>query len=295
MFTWICPKCGREVPPAYSDCPNCVQREAAKAASVPVEPPPPAGPPFYQAPVAPPPVAAPPPPQGPVPPWATAPPPAPQAPTYSAPPAAPTYYAPPPPPQPVYAAPQPAVAQPMPAAPNFGGGAYAPAPPRTPAKSLPGWLVGILAVVGIGAVLAVLYVYVLPSKKSETVAATSGAAQMTSVPAAGGASHGVNHGANPLAKFLEIAGVRVSDDAKGKLHVHFVVVNHSSADLPELSMNVIVKAGDKPFIEIPVKVPSIGPFESKDLESTAKSSLKGYELPDWQFLKADFEITSAAQ
>ena len=23
MFTWICPKCGKEVPPAYSDCPNC--------------------------------------------------------------------------------------------------------------------------------------------------------------------------------------------------------------------------------------------------------------------------------
>jgi hypothetical protein len=23
MFTWICPKCGNEVPPAYSECPNC--------------------------------------------------------------------------------------------------------------------------------------------------------------------------------------------------------------------------------------------------------------------------------
>lgn len=23
MFTWICPKCGKEVPPSYSECPNC--------------------------------------------------------------------------------------------------------------------------------------------------------------------------------------------------------------------------------------------------------------------------------
>src|ERR1051326_2885448 len=23
MFTWICPKCGREVPPAYNECPDC--------------------------------------------------------------------------------------------------------------------------------------------------------------------------------------------------------------------------------------------------------------------------------
>lgn len=32
MFTWICPQCGREVPPAYNDCPDC----SKKAAAVPV-------------------------------------------------------------------------------------------------------------------------------------------------------------------------------------------------------------------------------------------------------------------
>jgi hypothetical protein len=35
MFTWICPKCGKEVPPAYSECPNC----SAKEQAVPVEQP----------------------------------------------------------------------------------------------------------------------------------------------------------------------------------------------------------------------------------------------------------------
>src|ERR1700722_17355119 len=40
MFTWICPTCGREVPPAYDACPDC----AAKAKSgeqAPASPPPP--------------------------------------------------------------------------------------------------------------------------------------------------------------------------------------------------------------------------------------------------------------
>src|SRR4051794_3434197 len=29
MFTWICPKCGREVPPAYNECPDCDPKNPA--------------------------------------------------------------------------------------------------------------------------------------------------------------------------------------------------------------------------------------------------------------------------
>jgi hypothetical protein len=36
MFTWICPKCGREVPPAYDDCPDCAAQ--ANAGTQPGEP-----------------------------------------------------------------------------------------------------------------------------------------------------------------------------------------------------------------------------------------------------------------
>jgi hypothetical protein len=28
MFTWICPKCGREVPPSYDECPDCAPKPA---------------------------------------------------------------------------------------------------------------------------------------------------------------------------------------------------------------------------------------------------------------------------
>src|ERR1700690_3678472 len=46
MFTWICPKCGKEVPPAYSECPNCAALENKPSTMAPLtqEPPPAASP-----------------------------------------------------------------------------------------------------------------------------------------------------------------------------------------------------------------------------------------------------------
>jgi hypothetical protein len=40
------------------------------------------------------------------------------------------------------------------------------------------------------------------------------------------------------------------------------------------------------------KVPSLGPEEIQDVTATAATKLRIYELPDWQFIKAEFEITS---
>ena len=34
MFTWICPQCGREVPPAYNDCPDCSPQKPKEPAPV---------------------------------------------------------------------------------------------------------------------------------------------------------------------------------------------------------------------------------------------------------------------
>jgi hypothetical protein len=37
MFTWICPQCGREVPPAYTECPDC-SKKSAETATPPPQP-----------------------------------------------------------------------------------------------------------------------------------------------------------------------------------------------------------------------------------------------------------------
>ncbi len=35
MFTWICPQCGREVPPAYTECPDCTRKSQPVATAAP--------------------------------------------------------------------------------------------------------------------------------------------------------------------------------------------------------------------------------------------------------------------
>ncbi len=106
-------------------------------------------------------------------------------------------------------------------------------------------------------------------------------------------------GKNPLAKYLEIAGFRVSEGGAGKLSVKFAVINHSDADIGDLAMKVkltttAAKPEDPPIAEFDAKVPALGPLETKDAVGTATTKLRVYELPDWQFLKAEAEITSPA-
>src|SRR5579859_5151981 len=123
MFSWICPQCGREVPPSYTECPDCKAREAAA--------PPPQQPVYQTAPPQQPAYQAPP------------------QPPYNAPPQQPVYQAPPqqayqaPPQQPGYQAPPPAYQQGAYAPPQQPVPAYAPPRPRG-GPALPTWLLTVL-------------------------------------------------------------------------------------------------------------------------------------------------------
>ncbi len=106
-------------------------------------------------------------------------------------------------------------------------------------------------------------------------------------------------GKHPLAKFIELAGFRLTLEKGGQLKAKFSAINHSDADLPELGVHVRIvttaaKPGDPPVAEFDAKVPGLGPYEDHDVEATAATQLKAYEFPDWQFLRADFDITSPA-
>jgi hypothetical protein len=102
---------------------------------------------------------------------------------------------------------------------------------------------------------------------------------------------------HPLAKYVELSGFRISEAGGGKIRVKFVVINHSEADIGDLGVKVRLttssaKPDDPPIAEFDVKVPSVGPEEIQDVSATMASKLRVYELPDWQFIKAEFEITS---
>jgi hypothetical protein len=100
---------------------------------------------------------------------------------------------------------------------------------------------------------------------------------------------------NPYAKYLELVGFRIIEKSSGHLEVRFGVVNHSEADLGELKMDVNVrtttaKPDDPPLITFSSKV-SLGPSDLKLVTVDVPTKLRVYELPDWQFLKPDFQLT----
>ncbi|MEN6603543.1 MAG: hypothetical protein ABFD86_14110, partial [Bryobacteraceae bacterium] len=79
--------------------------------------------------------------------------------------------------------------------------------------------------------------------------------------------------------------------------VTFLVVNHSGADIANLGGTLTLKPrgarpDQTPLASFEFKLPSLGPYESKELKDTVRSSMRAYELPDWQFLDADLELTS---
>lgn len=148
-------------------------------------------------------------------------------------------------------------------------------------------LVGALATLGVIALLALLYIYVLPQGGS---AAEKTAEEELEQPAA--ATPAASPGAHPLAKHLELTGVRIGESSGGRVRIQFLVVNHSGASLPELDLGVTILSSGREFFDFPVKLNSLGPYESKDMSVSVRSTLKPYEMPDWQLVRPQFVITS---
>jgi hypothetical protein len=213
MFTWICPKCGTEVPPSHSECPNCSSAAAEE-----------------------------------------------QKP----------------------AAPQ-AAAAPVQAAAPAQAAARTPARPSS-GMHMPGWVVSILFGVLFVVVLAGgFWLYSSRHKAGDTAPAQAPAPFQAPQPSAAAP--------DPVLKNLEITGLRLTEDSRHRAFVQFVVVNHSAADLGDVSANVALKAGTGPRSEEPVGTfafkTTLGPYESRDIKAPLNTKLRVYELPDWQFLRPE--------
>ncbi len=269
MFTWICPQCGKEVPPAYNDCPDC-SNKAAPAGGVPVSAP-------EANPSAPPPAYAPQQPPA-------------QQPYYQQPPQPQQAYYPPPqqgqPAQPYYPQqPQQAPQQPPP-------GYYG--QPAAPARgmNLPVWVMTILFALAIaGVVFGLIWMF-----STNRGSAGNGPAPIASVE-----SPAAKPGAktNPLQKYIEISGVRFVEDPKKKTTLaKFVIVNHSTADINGLAGNVTIWARTQKSEEDAQGTFSfntnLAPMESKEMSVPLNTKRKIYELGDWQNLTPDVQITAPA-
>lgn len=296
MFSWICPQCGRDVPPSQTDCPFCAERaqEAAAAAALaptaplqqpgawpqpmPAQPLPQQQPTWQQAP--------------PAPAW-QAPAPPPQQPPYTpqpqyAPP--PQQYAPPPPPQPQYAPPPPPQYPPQyaqqPPAPAPAPAAWTLPPERT---GPPMWMMIVGSALAFLLVIGGIYWAVQHfSGGSSTPAEKAGLENP--------ADASKQKVSNPLQKYVEVVGIRMLSE-KGKPVAKFVVVNHSAADISNLQANVTLWASTSRSEEDSVgsfsfDIGNLAANESKEMTEPLKTKLKMYELPDWQNATAEIQITS---
>jgi hypothetical protein len=141
----------------------------------------------------------------------------------------------------------------------------------------------------LGAYYAVQYF-----KKEPAATAQNEAPVLENPPAASSTAAGRT---NPLWKQIEVVGLRLTQNKAKKTEVRFVVVNHSGAEIQDLAMKVNLQARTSKKDEEPVgsfsfKLPLLGPYESKEMSSIVDTKLKVYELPDWQNLQEQLQITS---
>jgi len=272
MFTWICPKCGREVPPSYNECPDCT---AQLAAATPVAAPPDPAESLkdtrtlWQSPLDP---DAPPPPLRQT--FRPAPePPPPPAAVQPAPPAPPAY--------------EPAHAQSA----LFATPEPTPPPRQRGGQNLPTWVLAVLfavAFLGLG-----LGVFTLATRSKTAAREVAASTNVDSPAAKPGAK------VNALQKYIEISGVRFSQDKGAKtINVSFVLVNHSDTDVDRLTGNVTVWGRTRNSEEDAVGtfsfMTSIPAEQSKELVLPFNTKLKFIELPDWQNVTVDVQITGPA-
>jgi hypothetical protein len=163
-----------------------------------------------------------------------------------------------------------------------------PVPVRPASSGLPTWLLSIIfafAFLGLG----IAVYWGIGRLRGQTNAAPS--ASVESPAAKPGAKP------HPLQKYIEIAGVRILEDAKKKPFVKFMVINHSGAEITDLGGNVTVwgrtqKAEEEAAGTFAFANAHLIPYESKELSAPLTTKLKVYELPDWQNVSTDIQITS---
>ena len=131
----------------------------------------------------------------------------------------------------------------------------------------------------------------LKKDPASTTQGSAGLENPSTVTATGAASN------NPLLKQVEVAGLRLTQNKAKKTEIRFLLINHSGGEIQDVTGTLNLRARTSKKDEEPIgacafKLPSLGPYESKDMVAILNTKLKVYELPDWQNLEAQLQITS---
>lgn len=106
-------------------------------------------------------------------------------------------------------------------------------------------------------------------------------------------------GGHPLNRALSVAGLRFVPGKNKKLEARFLIVNNTGAQTPKFSGMVYVRpkdaaADETPLLTFELKGVELGPYESREMQAPLETTLKPYELPDGGLVRADLSILEPA-
>jgi hypothetical protein len=166
---------------------------------------------------------------------------------------------------------------------------------RPPGKraAMPAWVVSLLVAIALFLGAGSLLQYVSENRDAKAATVANPQPAQPAAPAAVSAT-GDPH---PLARFVEITGLRVNIDLNRKSQLQYLVVNHSSARLADATLTIAVRStadssGSPPLFTVSVVVPNLGPYQSKELKTDLDGALRFSSLPDWENLRADVEVSA---
>ena len=95
-----------------------------------------------------------------------------------------------------------------------------------------------------------------------------------------------------LSKAIEVTGFRIGAD---KPEVHYLVVNHTTAGLGDMTVYVTLwasgtKPGQPPLCRFSFRTGGLGPLAAKEMTTSLDKLSRPGGVPDWQDLRAQIEV-----
>jgi len=156
---------------------------------------------------------------------------------------------------------------------------------------IPAWPISVLVATGLFLGAGSLMQY-LASRDAAVSSASQRPAQGTAATSVAAAVD-----PHPFARFVEVTGLRVSADLNRKSQLQYLVVNHSSARLSDVALKISVRStadssGSAPLFSLSVVVPSLAPYQSKEIKTDLDAALRSTAIPDWENLRADVQVST---
>jgi len=165
------------------------------------------------------------------------------------------------------------------------------APPGAGKLKLPAWVISLFAAMLLVLLVGSIMQNMSASRDAKAASVpTDTAAQSPTTPEA------VSPDAHPFGRYVEVTGVRVVADPQRRSQLQYLVVNHSNIQITGIALHISVRSADPsskaPLIQVSAVIPSLGAYESKEIRTDLDTQIRSTEIPDWDHLKVDVQVTS---